>query len=209
MAYNTLKNFFLLTLFFCFQFNTEAQNKSDVNNILFIGNSLTYTNNLPELVKTKAKYSGYNIHAEVIAFPNYAISDHWKDGKVQKLISSKKFDIVIIQQGPSSQSEGKKMLINYGKKYNDLCLENNVLLAYYMVWPSLRYYHTFDDVIKNHQLAAKMNNAILCPVGKVWKNYFDSTKKFDYYGLDSFHPSPKGSKVAAEVIFNSLKKHLK
>ncbi len=209
MAYNTLKKIFLLTLFFCFQFNTEAQNKSEINNILFIGNSLTYTNNLPELVKTKAKYSGYNIQIEVIAFPNYALSDHWRDGKIQKLISSKKFDIVIIQQGPSSQSKGKNILINYGKKYSELCKDNNALLAYYMVWPSLRYYNTFDDVIKNHELAAKENHAILCPVGKVWKKYFDTTKKFDYYGEDSFHPSKKGSTVAAQVIFSTLRKHLK
>jgi lysophospholipase L1-like esterase len=209
MAFNTLKKFFLLTLFFCFKFNAEAQNKSEINTILYIGNSLTYTNNLPVLIQKKAKYSGYNINFEMVALPNYALSDHWREGKVQKLISSKKFDIVIIQQGPSSQSKGKNTLINYGKKYKELCKENNTLLAYFMVWPSLQYYDTFDDVIKNYELAAKENNAILCPVGKVWKTYFDKTKKFDYYSEDSFHPSKKGTTVAAQVIFNSLRKYLK
>lgn len=208
MAYNTLKKIFLITLFFCFKFNIEAQNKSEISNILFIGNSLTYTNNLPVLVQKKAKYSGYNINFEMVALPNYALSDHWRDGETQKLISSKKFDIVIIQQGPSSQSKGKNMLINYGNKYNELCKKHGALLAYYMVWPSLRYYETFDDVIKNYELAAKENNAILCPVGKAWKTYFDTTKKFDYYGEDSFHPSKKGSAVAAQVIFSTLRKHL-
>ena len=209
MAYNTLKKIFLLTLFFCLKLNTEAQNNSKINTILFVGNSLTYTNNLPSLVQKKAKYSGYNIKFEMVALPNYAISDHWRDEKIQKLISSKNFDIVIIQQGPSSQSKGKNILINYGEKYSTLCKENDAVLAYYMVWPSLRYYDTFDEVIKNHELAAKENDAILCPVGKVWKKYFDTTKKFDYYGEDSFHPSNKGSNIAAQVIFNSIRKHLK
>ncbi|WP_298556744.1 SGNH/GDSL hydrolase family protein [uncultured Algibacter sp.] len=189
--------------------NAKAQDKLEVNNILFIGNSLTYTNDLPELVKTKAKYSGYNIQIEVIAYPNYAISDHWKDGKVQKLISSKKFSIVIIQQGPSSQTKGKNTLIDYGKKYSEICNKNNTLLAYFMVWPSLNYYDTFDGVIENYKLAAETNDAILCPVGEVWKNYFNTSKKFDYYGTDNFHPSKKGSNIAAEVILKSILKYLR
>ncbi len=73
-----------------------------------------------------------------------------------------------------------------------------------MVWPSFQYYHTFDDVIANYRLASKINDAILCPVGEVWKLHFDSTTNFNYYGKDRFHPSTKGSEVAAKVIIESL-----
>lgn len=203
-----LKYLILFFLFISLIFNVKAQNGKKVYNILFIGNSLTYTNNLPDLIKTKAKYLGYNIETKTVAFPNYAISDHWNKGEVQKLIKSKHYNIVIIQQGPSSQSKGQKILIDYGKKYKVICKKNDVLLAYFMVWPSLNYYNTFDSVIENYKLAAETNNAILCPVGSVWKHYFDTYNKFDYYGIDSFHPSKKGSEVAAGVILNSLKKYL-
>ena len=73
-----------------------------------------------------------------------------------------------------------------------------------MVWPSLTYYHNFAGVIQNHRDAAQINNAILCPVGEVWKSHFDTTNNFDYYGSDGFHPSPKGSQVAADVIVEYL-----
>ena len=206
---NFTKYLLSIILLLCLSCSAEEKNNKDsAYNILFIGNSLTYTNNLPSIVKTKAKYSGYNIETKMVAFPNYAISDHWDNGEVQKLISSGNYNMVIIQQGPSSQSEGKNILINYGEKYSKLCKENNVLLAYFMVWPSLEYYHTFDDVIKNYQLASEMNDAILFPVGQVWKDYFDTSKKFDYYGLDNFHPSIKGSEIAAEVILKNLLKYL-
>jgi hypothetical protein len=173
-------------------------------NILFIGNSLTYTNNLPKLVKNSAKLKGIIIKTKMIALPNYAIMDHWDEGKVQQLITSKHYDFVIIQQGPSSQAEGRKMLIEYGKKYSALCKNNNAKLSYFMVWPSLTYYHTFTGVINNYRDAAKINDAILCPVGEVWKENFDSTNNFDYYGGDGFHPSIKGSEVAADVIVEKL-----
>lgn len=173
-------------------------------NLLFIGNSLTYTNNLSELVKQKALEQGTTIGIKMIAKPNYAIVDHWAEGDVQQLIKSKKFDFVIIQQGPSSQQEGRDMLIEGGKMYAELCNSNNTKLCYFMVWPSLTYYHTFDGVIKNHEDAATINNAILCPVGEAWKTHFDTTNNFDYYGPDGFHPSLTGSQVAANVILETL-----
>jgi len=216
---------FALILFTCFtSYNcsdntskTEEQSETyiDINlnldnldntdyNILFIGNSLTYTNNLPDLVKQKASEKGINLGIKTIAKPNYAIVDHWAEGEVQHYIESKKFDYVIIQQGPSSQQEGRDMLIEGGKKYAELCAANNAKLCYFMVWPSLTYYHTFDGVIKNHEDAATINNAILCPVGIVWKDHFDATNEFDYYGIDGFHPSLLGSQNAANVIVSTL-----
>ncbi|MDO5981176.1 SGNH/GDSL hydrolase family protein [Flavivirga spongiicola] len=181
-----------------------SQQETHNNNILFIGNSLTYTNNLPLLVKKYAKQKGIEINTKMIAFPNYAIQDHWNDGQVQKLISSKKYDFVILQQGPSSQSDGRKMLIEYGGKYSSLCKLNEAKLCYFMVWPSLNYYHTFDDVIKNHKDAASIYSSILLPVGKVWKNYIDSSRDNEYYSSDGFHPSIKGSQIAAKIIVEHL-----
>ncbi len=77
-----------------------------------------------------------------------------------------------------------------------------------MVWPSLKNYHTFDGVIKNHEDAASTNNSILLPVGRIWKNYIDSTNNNEYYGPDGFHPSLEGSQVAAEVILDNLIKYV-
>jgi len=173
-------------------------------NILFIGNSLTFTNNLPELVQNEARNRGLNIGIKMEARANFAISDHWDNGTVQDLIKTKVFKFVVIQQGPSSQSLGRSILIEYGQKYSDLCKANDANLAFFMVWPSLAYYYTFDGVIKNYSDAANLYDSYLCPVGEVWKQHFDNTNDFSYYGPDGFHPSYLGSEVAAQVIAESL-----
>ncbi len=182
----------------------DTSTNHDVYNLLFVGNSLTYYNNLPSLVKNKARERGITVNTKMLAYGNYAIVDHWADGEVQELIKSKTYDYVIIQQGPSSQADGYEMLVNGGKLYSDLCKAHGVKLAYYMVWPSRSYYHTFDGVIANYTAGAAANDALLCPVGQVWKAHFDQTGDFSYYGPDQFHPSLKGSLVAAEVIVDSL-----
>ncbi len=173
-------------------------------NILFIGNSLTYTNEMPEMIKAIGELNDLAIGIKVIARPNYAIIDHWEDGNAQREIRKGIFDFVVMQQGPSSQQEGRDLLIEGGELFKPLCDEFQTKLAFYMVWPSLTYYHTFDGVIESYELAADASEALLCPVGRVWKAHFDDTEDFSYYGPDGFHPSLRGSEIAAQVIYASL-----
>lgn len=107
------KLFFILLITYSSLYSQQKINNKTEFNILFIGNSLTYKNKLPQLIKKKAKSKGVKINVKMIAFPNYAIEGHWNDGGIQKLISNKKYDYVIIQQRPSSQSNGRKMLIEW------------------------------------------------------------------------------------------------
>lgn len=196
----------LLILCICFVPGFCQKNEpDDRKSILFVGNSLTYENNLPKLVIDLGKKHDVKISTKMLAYPNYALEDHWNDGKLQELIRSRKFDFVVVQQGPSSKALGKRMLLDYGKKIKALCDENEMQLAFYMVWPSMFSYHTYEKVIQHYEEAAKQTRALLCPVGKVWKEHFDQHNDFSYYGQDGFHPSLKGSSIAARVIFDSLK----
>jgi hypothetical protein len=172
--------------------------------LLFVGNSLTYTNDLPKLVLEIAKSKGSKIKVEMLALPDYALIDHLADGSLQKMIASKKYKYVIVQQGPSSQAEGKAMLLEAAAKIKSICDASGAQLAFFMVWPAYDNFYNFDGVIKNYSEAATLTNSILCPVGAVWKEYIDRTKDLSYYGPDLFHPSVKGSQVAAEVIYDSL-----
>ena len=183
---------------------TDISDNDSEYNLLFIGNSLTYTNHLPDLVKSYAITKGKRVSVTTIANGNYALIDHWNDGIIQSSIESNNFDFVIVQQGPSSQPYGRELLIEYGGYISELCKKNGAKLAYYMVWPSQTYYNTYDGVIFSYNKAASITNDIICPVGEVWKSYFDKTGDLSYYGNDGFHPSLSGSTVAAQVIYESL-----
>ena len=192
----------LLLLFLMLYFS--GFNEQKPVHILFVGNSLTYTNNLPKLVELESRKHGLKVKTKMLAFPNYALQDHWEDGELQKYIQTGKFDYVIVQQGPSSQREGKEMLLESGRLIKRLCAQSGSELVYLMVWPSRSYYHTFDGVIANHRTAAESNQAMLIPVGEVWKDHFESTGDYSYYSSDGFHPSLRGSQVAAQLISAQL-----
>ncbi len=190
------------------QGHTNLRNDSSIN-VLFIGNSLTYTNNLPLLVKNVAQKQGMEVHTEMLALPNYALEDHWKDGTMQERIRSGIFDFVIVQQGPSSEKDGRVMLLDYGARIKTLCEQYGSKLVFFMVWPAKYNWHTFEGVINNYTEAANATKSILCPVGLEWKQYMESTLDYGYYGDDQFHPSLQGSQIAAEVIFAALKRNYK
>lgn len=187
---------------------TSSVNGQDNNSqpvrILFVGNSLSYSNDLPKLVEATAAKHDLKVETEIYAKPNYSLEDHWLEGNFQKRIAKGKFDFVIVQQGPSSQEDGKKMLTDYGRKIAKLCKRKNSKLAFFMVWPSRSNFRSFDKVIENYEFAAKQNDAILCPVGKIWKTYMEQTGDYSFFEADGFHPSLKGSESAAMIIFQSL-----
>jgi hypothetical protein len=208
-----------LLVVFCFALNAAACKKGHggvpqppdlsadtgyLKSVLFVGNSLTYSNELPALVAKTGKEKGVNIKTTTLAYPNYALEDHWNEGKIQQLIATNKFDYVVVQQGPSSQAGGRAMLFDYGAKIKALCDTNNSKLVFFMVWPAFSNFHTFDGVIKNYTDAAAATNSILCPVGKTWKEYFLRTGDYSFYGPDMFHPSQKGSESAAKIIYETL-----
>lgn len=172
--------------------------------ILFVGNSLTSTNNLPRIIKESYAEMGITISTRTIAPPGYGLEDHWNVGLIQPLIGSNYYDYVIIQQGPSSQEYGRESLIEYGGRISELCDTNDTKLAFFMVWPSITYFNTFDGVIANYTDAASINNAILLPVGRNWKYYIEQTQDYSYYGSDNFHPSIEGSQKAARDIIQTL-----
>ncbi|MGJ8662106.1 MAG: SGNH/GDSL hydrolase family protein [Marinicella sp.] len=185
--------------------HTSAKTQKQTEfNVLFVGNSLTNSNNLPRLVARHAATHGITVTTKMVAKGGYAIVDHWAEGNVQRLIRSNQYDFVVIQQGPSSQFDGYDMLVNGGAEYAQICEENNAQLAYFMVWPALNRYFSFEGVIRNYTAGAEANNALLIPVGSIWKQYIDSTGDHSYFSSDGFHPSLAGSQNAAEIIVDTL-----
>lgn len=175
----------------------------DTQKVLFIGNSLSYSNDMPSILKFIAKENGKNVEVMCNCMPNYALIDHWNDGSVHDILD-RSYDLIIMQQGPSSQNEGRELLLEGGKFIHDYANDLGVHTSYFMVWPSVQYYFTFDGVIESYTLAAESTQSLLFPVGEVWKNYISQYDDYSMYTTDEFHPSKKGSFLAAWIIFKSL-----
>lgn len=195
---------FLLTLFVLTGLIIPIHAQQRKLNILFIGNSLTYQNNLPELVKKIAACDDTQLVYKMIALPDYALEDHWNDGNAGKEIQSGKYNFVIVQQGPSSQTEGYTLLKDYSAKFAELAKANNAQLVFYMVWPAKARSFDFPGVYKSYKNAATQTHGVFSPAGQAWLTLWKTNPDFLLYGPDHFHPNSNGSLLAAMVLYGSI-----
>jgi hypothetical protein len=173
-------------------------------NVLFIGNSLTYSNDLPAMVAELGSMEGVTISYKMIAPGGVSLEDHWNAGDAQTEMAAHRYDLVVGQQGPSALPESQVLLKQYAGKFADECKKKQVPWSLYMVWPSESRIFDLDNVIYSYTQAAKTSSATLFPAGLAWKYAWQIDPDLPLYGSDRFHPSVAGSLLAAMTIYAVL-----
>ena len=172
--------------------------------VLLIGNSLTYTNDMPSILAWILDEAGVEIgRIEAVAYPNVGLEDHWRDGQGRERIAEGDFDVVVMQQGPSA-TEGRPSLLEYSQLYAEEIVAAGGTPALYMVWPSLARDFDFDGVSDSYATAAEQVDGLLFPAGEAWRAAWRQDPDLDLYGPDGFHPSLMGSYLAALVMAEQL-----
>lgn len=171
--------------------------------VLFVGNSLTYVNDLPGMVGALAVADGVDFAYAVQAIPNYALGDHWNAG-VDGIIWDLKPDVVILQQGPSSLPSSRSYLMEWAGRIGQVVTGTGGRSALFMVWPERARMNVFDAVRDNYADAADLVRGIFIPAGETWRAAWARDPDLALYGTDGYHPSVDGSAAAALTIWAML-----
>jgi hypothetical protein len=171
--------------------------------ILFIGNSLTYTQNVPLLVEGLGHAARLDrMYVVSVAFPDYSLEDHWNRAEALDSIDRGGWDAVVLQQGPSSLPASQAHLLEWTGRFAERIRAARGRPAVYMVWPPVG--GSWDGVVTAYTGAAEATDAILLPAGRAWQAVLAAHPEIALYGPDSFHPSRAGAYLAALVIFGGL-----
>lgn len=195
----------LVVLVLTILFSVSIANGQDKIRVLFVGNSLTYSNNLPEIINHFAKSAKQKKFSyKMIAYPNFSLEDHWNNGEVQKVLAKEKWDFVIMQQGSSASIDGRKLLVEYAKKFAEKITQAEAKSAMFMVWSSAYRLNDFAEVGVSYKLAAEETKGFFFPVGFAWLEAWKRSPNLQLYSADKFHPSPVGSYLAALIIYQQI-----
>jgi hypothetical protein len=173
--------------------------------ILFIGNSLTYWNDLPLIVQAVFDTAGgtrYDV--AMIAAPDVSLEDHWNDGTARREIERGGWQIVVLQQGPSSLAESRVLLRDYVARFSARIKGIGARPALYSVWPSQSRQGDFDRAIESYALAAADVGGILFPVAAAWRAVWQRDPTVPLYSPDGLHPSTTASYLAALVMYGVI-----
>lgn len=171
--------------------------------VLFVGNSLTYTNDLPAMVGALAEADGVDLSYAVEARPGFALGDHWDRGLADR-ISEVAADVVVLQQGPSSLESSRAYLVEWTERIDDVVRAAGGRSALFMVWPEATRLDAFDAVRESYAAAADSVGGIFIPAGETWRSAWVADPDLALYGPDGFHPSRTGSAAAAVTVYAML-----
>ncbi|HLE98989.1 MAG TPA: hypothetical protein VI540_03755 [Gaiellaceae bacterium] len=172
--------------------------------VLFVGNSLTTTNDLPARIAELAAATGRELEIGKVTFDGYSLEDHWNQGDARVALATGDWDVVIMQQGPSTLPESQVNLRLWATRFADEARAAGTRPGLLTVWPEVYRQLVLPDVIVSYRLAAQAANAELFPAGEAWHAAWGCNRRLGLYGPDGFHPSRLGTYVAALVVYGRL-----
>lgn len=182
--------------------------------VLFIGNSYTYYNSMPQMVKAMAeiKLPGRQIETKFVGAGGATLKKHWETGWALKEIESGKWDYVILQGqsmlGTAVIENGKlyfgkpDLFFTYARKFANVIKENGAEPVFYMTWSRKDHPDQQKYLSYAYMKMAKELNGKIAPVGLVWNRLRD--KHLDLYQKDGSHPTIQGSYLAAAILFATI-----
>jgi hypothetical protein len=179
----------------------EFENPAAGKAVLFIGNSLTYYNDLPVMVQGLADAAGGDsLIIGMVAGPDMALVDHWKKGDAQKMIASRRWDFVVLQQGPSSTSINRDSLRTLVAMFAPLIADAGGKAVLFSAWPAIDRRQDFARAAESYRLAAEDVGGLYAPVANAWVEAWDRDAGLQLYA-DGLHGNTAGSYLAALVIY--------
>ena len=171
--------------------------------VLFIGNSLTYVNDLPSMIEAIAGGPS-RVDCESVAYPDFGLEEHWRHGGALRAIRRGGWTHVVLQQGPSSQPESRRILVQYARRFAPEIRKAGATVVMYGVWPGADRLAYIDAVTASYVEAATAVGGTVVPVGDGWKAAWAIEPSLALYGTDGFHPSPLGTYLGALMFAEQL-----
>jgi hypothetical protein len=144
------------------------------------------------------------IDARQVAYPDFALEDHWNEGTAVKALRDNQWDVVVMQQGPSSLPENQIYLRTWTEKFAPLIRDAGAVPALYMVWPASSRMGDFPGVRTSYANAATAVNGLFLPAGQAWLKAWAKDADLQLYDGDGFHPSALGTLLAAYTIYEGI-----
>lgn len=212
----------ITALIILISFSLSAQGLT--KKVLFVGNSYVIVNNLPQITVNIAGSMGDQLIFSSASIANYTLQLHSTNPTTLSLIRQGGWDYVVLQeysQYPSEPLSWVQTNVYPYAQYLDGEINRyntGVETMFYMTWgrkngdaercprlPSVCTYVGMDDLTRERYMyMAQANQAVVSPVGAVWRYIRDNYPTIELYDADGSHPSPAGSYAAACTFYTAI-----
>ncbi len=198
----------------------------DTTRVLFVGNSYTYYNILPEMFADLSKSSGRRVEVDMSVGGGYSLEQHVSLPYVIRNISKPKWTYVVLQEQsmiPTIEHYRSNSMYPAARSLDSLIRVSGGKTVLFMTWArrdggaqcigsycstAFKDFFQMQDTLNSAYVSlANELSAILCPVGMAWKLAIQENPFFQLWDDDGSHPSAAGSYLTActfySVLFNA------
>ena len=180
---------------------TGTQVIGEGTRVLFIGNSLTYVNDVPGILQALADSAGgERLAVASRTLPNYALIDHWFEGVASREVAKGGWGWVVMQQGWTPAGIYRDTLRLAARNFGAEIAKIGAKGAMYQTWPPSNRPNDFAGSIESYELAAADIGGVVFPVARAWLATWDRDRSIELYS-DGLHASVAGSYLAALVMY--------
>jgi hypothetical protein len=216
-----LSHISFVCILFAFTINAQPNKKIKA---LFLGNSYTYYNNLPQLVSDLATANGDTLVFDSNTPGGQTLQGHFNSSVSLAKINAQTWDYVILQaqsQEPSlAPSTVLIQTLPYALKLDSTIKNNNSCTStiFYETWgrkfgdgsncanypPVCTYIGMQNRLKSSYKLFADTTNGLMSPVGEAFRKSVALNPNLELYDPDQSHPSLEGSYLSACVFYQML-----
>lgn len=192
--------------------------------VLFIGNSYTYVNDLPNMLKTLALGCGDTLNYSQSTPGGCTFSSLLSNSTTMNYINAGGWDNVILQEQSQNPAFPIGQVESQCFPYAQQLCESiratspDAGIVFYMTWrrkngdasncaayPPICTYNGMDSLLYHrYMMMGERNEAIVSPVGRVWHVLRDNHPEIELYSSDESHPSVAGTYAAAVTFYTIL-----
>jgi hypothetical protein len=174
--------------------------------VLFVGNSYTFYNRLPDIVKQMSIDAGQMRPLEVadVTFGGASLEQHWQLGDVQAALAEKDWDYVVIQDHSMMPVNDPEKTRKYVKLVADAARADGAQPILYLTWARQNNPAMQAQLDQVYTSLAEETHSLLAPVGQAWQRALSETPKPVLFNADGSHPSYTGSYLAASVFYSLI-----
>ena len=174
--------------------------------VLFIGNSHTYLNFMPQmlLALVNAGDQGHELMVDQCTGEGAGLGWHWKNPTSRAKITEEPWDFVVLQDRSGGPLEELESFERHAGLLDSEIRKQAARTIFYMTWANRTRPDTQQGLAEAYAKMARKLGAILSPVGLAWEAVHREQPDVELYHRDGRHANPVGSYLAACVFYSVL-----
>lgn len=184
--------------------------------VLFIGNSYTYFNNLPEILEqlSQASKGRRRIKTAMVVAGGATLDRHWNTAAARQALTNGPWDYVVLQEqsslGVPLTINGVPRITDWSRFHGSARLwaaeikKAGAKTVFFLTWAATVAPEEQSNLTYAYMTIARELGAVVAPVGMAWQRMHRENPKVNLYFRDGAHPGPPGSYLSACVLYATL-----